>query len=254
ISNAAQTTILAPALSLSKQLTSATLALLGQPVQYRLRYDDGVGAGSVQNVVLTDTLPAGLQFVSATVAPTVSGQVLTWPMGTLAAGDTGVIDLALLVAPTVRDTIVVTNVAYIQGQGTGAIAAAAPPVALVGPPTAAVALDLTADVLEVSVGEAIPYTAVVRNPGTLDVTGLQVAVQLPVGARFVARSAIGVDSTAISARRLILYSGPALLPGVSRTVRFVAALSSAPGTRAEARAVASGQVTGGLAGSAEAIA
>ena len=150
LSNAVQTTILAPALSLSKQLTSATLALLGQPVQYRLRYGDGVGAGSVQNVVVADTLPAGLQFVSATVVPTVSGQVLTWPLGTLAAGDTGVIDLALLVAPTVRDTIVVTNVAYIQGQGTGAIAAAAPPVALVGPPTAALALDLTADVLVVS--------------------------------------------------------------------------------------------------------
>src|SRR5207249_12339993 len=60
------------------------------------------GAGSAQSVVLTDTLPSGLQFVSATTAPAVSGQVLTWPLGTLVAGDSGVIDLVLVVAPTVR--------------------------------------------------------------------------------------------------------------------------------------------------------
>src|SRR5438034_9308604 len=76
----------------------------------------------------------------------------------------------LTVAASVRDTVVARNLAYIQGQGTPAVSAPATPVALVGPPTAALGLDLVADVLEVGVGEAIPYTTTVRNPGTLTVT------------------------------------------------------------------------------------
>ncbi len=254
LSNTVQTTILAPALSLSKQLTSPALALVGQQVTYRLKYGNAASAGSAQNVVLTDTLPVGLQYTSATVPPAIVGQVLTWPLGTLAPADSGVIDLVLTVAASVRDTVVARNVAYIQGQGTPAVSAPATPVALVGPPTAALGLDLTADALEVGVGEAIPYTIVVRNPGTLVVTNLQVAVQLPVGARYVSGSAIGADSAVVAGGRLILYSAAPLVPGTSRTCRYVAALISAPGTVAEARAVATGQVPGGLAGSPEAIA
>ena len=255
LSNAVQTTILAPALSLSKQLTSPAVALVGQQVQYRLRYGNAASAGSAQNVVLTDTLPVGLQYASATVPPTIVGQVLTWPLGTLAPADSGVIDLVLTVAASVRDTVVARNLAYIQGQGTPAVSAPATPVALVGPPTAALGLDLVADVLEVGVGEAIPYTTTVRNPGTLTVTNLQIVVQLPAGARYVVGSAIGADSGVVAGgQRLVLYSAAPLAPGSSRTLRYVAALISAPGTVAEARAVATGQVTGGLAGSPEAIA
>ena len=255
LSNAVQTTILAPALSLSKQLTSPAVALVGQQVQYRLRYGNAASAGSAQNVVLTDTLPVGLQYASATVPATIVGQVLTWPLGTLAPADRGVIDLVLTVAASVRDTVVARNLAYIQGQGTPAVSAPATPVALVGPPTAALGLDLVADVLEVGVGEAIPYTTTVRNPGTLTVTNLQIVVQLPAGARYVVGSAIGADSGVVAGgQRLVLYSAAPLAPGSSRTLRYVAALISAPGTVAEARAVATGQVTGGLAGSPEAIA
>jgi uncharacterized repeat protein (TIGR01451 family) len=254
LSNTVQTTILVPVLSLSKQLTSSAVALIGQQVQYRLRYQNAVAAGTAQSVVLTDTLPQGLQYVSATTVPAIAGQVLTWSLGTLVAGDSGVIDLVLAVAATVRDTVLARNVAYVQGQGTTAVSAAAPQVALVGPPTATLGLDLTADVLEVGVGEAIPYTIIVRNPGTLVVTNIQAAVQLPVGARYVPSSAIGADSSAIVGGRLVLYTAAPLPPGANRTLRWVAALVSAPGTVAEARASASGQVTGGLAGSPDAIA
>src|SRR5205823_5811173 len=189
----------------SKQLTSPALALVGQPVQYRLHYANAAGAGAAQTVVLTDTLPVGLQFVNATTAPTVAGQVLTWPLGTLAASDSGTIDLVLVVAASVRDTVFVRNVGYLEGQGTPATAATAPQVALVGPPTAALGLELTADVLEVSVGEAIPFTATIRNPGAADVTNLQISAQLPAGARYVVGTAIGADSALFARGRLILY-------------------------------------------------
>src|SRR3989475_9569577 len=152
-------------------------------------------------------VPGGRQYVSARPAPAVAGQVLSWSLGTLAAGGSGAIDLVLAVAPTVRDTVLVRNVAWIQAQGTTALSAAATQVALIGPPTAALGLDLTADVLEVGVGEAIPYTLTVRNPGSLTVTGIRIATQLPVGARYAPGSAIGADSSVVVGGQLILFTG-----------------------------------------------
>ncbi len=254
LSNTVRTNVLVPALSLSKQLTSPSVALVGQQVHYTLGYGNAAGAAPAQSVVLTDTLPTGLQYLSATSAPAVAGQVLTWSLGSLAAGDSGAIDLVAVVAPTVRDTVLARNLAYLQAQGTAPQAAAAAQLALVGPPSAALGLDFTADVLEVGVGEAIPYTLTVQNPGTLTVTGMRITVQLPVGARYVPGSAIGADSSVGGGGQLILFTGAALVPGASRTLRFVAALVSAPGSVAAARATASGQVSGGLAGSPEAIA
>ena len=253
-SNAVQTAVLVPVLSLDKRLTTPSVALVGQQVRYALRYANALGAAPAQNVVLTDTLPAGLQYVSAAPAAGVSGQVLSWPLGTLAAGDSGIIDVVLTVAPTVRDTVLVRNVAFVQAQTTTALSAAAAQVALVGPPSVALGLNLSADVLDVGVGEAIPYRVAVQNPGTVPVANLQIAVRLPGAARYAPGSAIGADSSVLTGGRLILFTGAALPPGASRTLRFVATLASAPGTVVEARAIASGQASSGLAGSPEAIA
>ena len=255
-SNSVQTAVLVPVLSLDKRLTSPPVALIGQQVHYALRYGNAVGAAAALNVVLTDTLPTGLQYVSAMPAPSISGggQVLSWPLGTLPAGDSGVIDVVLSVAPSVRDTVLVRNVAFLEAQSTTALPAAAAPLTLVGPPSVALGLDLSADVLDVGVGEAIPYRVAVQNPGTMAVANLQIAVRLSGAARYAPGSAIGADSSVLAGGRLILFTGAALPPGATRTLRFVATLASAPGTVVEARATASGQASSGLAGSPEAIA
>jgi len=79
-------------------------------------------------------------------------------------------------------------------------------------------------------------------------------VRLSGAARYAPGSAIGADSSVLAGGRLILFTGAALPPGATRTLRFVATLASAPGTVVEARATASGQASSGLAGSPEAIA
>src|SRR3989441_6921781 len=123
-----------PALTLSKQLTSPTQAQIGQQVQYTLRYGNAAGAAPAQNAVLTDTLPVGLQYVSATTAPAVAGQVLSWALGTLAAGGSGAIDLLLALAPPARGTVLVRNGAWVQAPATPAPSAAAAPAAPSGAP------------------------------------------------------------------------------------------------------------------------
>ncbi|MGH7676559.1 MAG: hypothetical protein ACREMV_14940, partial [Gemmatimonadales bacterium] len=164
-SNVVQTTIVVPALALEKLVAGPSQAMVGQQLRYTLRYRNAVAAATATGAVVSDTLPPELQYVSAVPAAGVAGQVLTWAVGDLAPGDSGLIDLVVQVSPAVRDTVWVRNVAALAAVNASAQAALASPVALIGPATVALTFDLTADVLEVGVGEAIPYTGHLRNPG-----------------------------------------------------------------------------------------
>src|SRR5207244_7079118 len=130
-----------------------------------------------------------------------------------------------------------------------ALAAGAAQVRLIGPATAALGPDLTADALEVGVGEAIPYTLTVRNPGSLTVTGIRIATQLPVGARYAPGSAVGADSSVVVGGQLILLNGAALPPGASRALRFVVGLVCAAGLSVLSLAPGGEVVSGGQDGS-----
>ena len=240
-SNAVRTSVLVPLLRLDKQLTSAALARVGEPVTYRLRYGNGAGASVVNNVVLSDTLPAGLQYVSATPAASVAGSVLTWVLGDLAAGDSGIVDVALQVSATVHDTVRVQNWARLESRNEPPLSAAAAEVALVGPSSAALGLDYTANVLEVGIGEAIPYTLSVKNTGITPVSTMRIDTRLPKGARYTPGSAIGADSAVLRGDSLVFFTAAPLAPGATRAVRYVLALTSAPGPVAESRAIASGR-------------
>src|SRR5262249_49212480 len=57
------------------------------------------GQLSATNVVVTDTLPVGATFVSATDNPTVNGRILTWSLGTLAAGASRVLTVTVHAPP-----------------------------------------------------------------------------------------------------------------------------------------------------------
>src|SRR6266511_3458307 len=209
------------AFSVTKQVDRATAAV-GDVLTYTLDYV-AAGTDSASAVQLADTIPVGASYVAGTIRfnGILQTDAADGDAGRLVASGNGVVAVSL-------GTVAAGSAGSFKFQA--------------------------ADALEVGVGEAIPYTTTVRNPGTLTVTDLQIAVQLPVGARYVAGSVIGADSGVVAGGRLVLYSAAPLAPGTSRTLRYVAALISAPGTVAEARAVATGQVTGGLAGSPEAIA
>jgi uncharacterized repeat protein (TIGR01451 family) len=81
----------------------------GAPVEYTITYGNRGGAEAVQ-AVLTDTLPSGLEFVSADPPPTAIAPYLTWSVGDLAAGSgPATITLVAVAAPGPPPTGTVTN-------------------------------------------------------------------------------------------------------------------------------------------------
>jgi hypothetical protein len=186
----------------------------------------------------------------------VSGAVLTWSLGALALSDSGTIDLTVQVNGSVRDTVRVQNSAFITSTIPGATPtlAAAAQVALIGPLTLGVALDLTADVLEIGLGEVIPFTAVVHNSGAALLNDFVVAVTMPQGGSYSRNSVTGADSVRVAGNQLLLYSATSLAPGATRTLHFGVALTSSSKTIVETRAEATAHTATSSATSLEAIA
>ncbi|HET89968.1 MAG TPA: DUF11 domain-containing protein, partial [Chloroflexi bacterium] len=85
-------------------------ALAGDTLTYTLTVEN-VGELTASDVVLTDTLPEGMTFLTHTAPyPAIQvGQVITWALGSLAEGETAQFDLAARVAPTAAHKVRLTN-------------------------------------------------------------------------------------------------------------------------------------------------
>lgn len=96
-----------PNLTLSK--TAAAGVYPGQNLTYTITYGNDGGVDAT-NAVVTDTVPAGTHFVSATGGGTEAGRVVTWNVGDLTAGTTGLtVDMTVFVT---ADTGTIMNDTY----------------------------------------------------------------------------------------------------------------------------------------------
>jgi uncharacterized repeat protein (TIGR01451 family)/fimbrial isopeptide formation D2 family protein len=170
-------------LAVSKTVDDAT-PNVGDSVTFTITLEN-LGPSAAANVSLTDTLPAGLGFVSA--APSVgtfSGGV--WTVGTVAAGAAPTLSLvARVLAPTTGPVSAQQNTAAaasttpdpVPGNNTGT--------STVVPRQADVAVVKTVDKPQPTIGETIEYTLQVANYGTDTATNVLVQDSLPAGLAFV---------------------------------------------------------------------
>ena len=70
---------------------------VGDTITYTICYDNLANSVAVHNVVITDTLPSGVTFDSASHGGTHAAGVVTWTIGNLAAGATGCVTLNVTV-------------------------------------------------------------------------------------------------------------------------------------------------------------
>ena len=227
-SNSVQTTLVFPVVFLEKLLVGPSSARIGENISYTIRYGNSSASVPIRDAVLIDTLPPGLEFVSSQPTAQVVGQVATWILGDVAAGDTAQIALTVRVSNQVRDTVSVRNMAVLQALNSGAAdVALAAAVELIGVTSTQLSLDKSADVLEVSLGETVPYTLTLENTGLVPIADLRIHDSLPEGGRFAKASALGADSVHANGRELTFFVAGPLAAGATHTVRYAVAIVSA---------------------------
>src|SRR3954464_14648647 len=239
-----QSTSLLPTVALEKQLIGPVTAHIGQQVQYRIRYTNASPNVFSRAVVVVDTLPAGLTFVSSVPAAAVSGSILTWTMGDQSPASLTDIMLTVRIAAIVVDTMNATNGAALSGRNVAAQSATAAPVQMIGTASYALTLVKRADIFEAGMGETVPYTLIIQNTGSAPISTIRVHDRLPAAGRLASKSVIGADSvkTTPNGRDLTIYLPGTLAPGATATIRYaVAIVGAAVGRSFENSAYASAE-------------
>lgn len=152
-----------------------------------------------ENVMVSDVLPDGIAYVSSSPSAQVSGQALSWSLGTIAGGDQQAIDVT------------------VKGTRTGTFENCAEVTAaqnLSDRDCATTRITAAAIVLEkqcpdqVLICDPIPYTVVVRNTGDGPATNVKVVDRLPDGLE------------AADGRNAVAFDAGTLNPGEAKQARF----------------------------------
>jgi len=146
------------------------------------------GLSAATNVVLTDTLPANVAFVSATAPCTEVAGTVTCNLGTINSGANSVV--TIVVTPQVAAVPSINNVASVGATEFDPNAAnnAVSQTTTVDP-VADLALTKTDSPDPVTVGNNLTYTVTVTNNGPNDATGVVLTDTLPANVTFVSATA-----------------------------------------------------------------
>jgi len=142
------------------------------------------GPANATGVVLTDNLPAGLTFVSATPSQgTYASATGVWTVGAINNGSTATLQVVTTVTSTLTITRVVAKTAEVQPDpSTGNDDDS---VTLNNDTVADLSLSMVASQEPVPMGATFTYTIVTANHGPAQATGVTVTDSLPAGLTFV---------------------------------------------------------------------
>jgi uncharacterized repeat protein (TIGR01451 family) len=178
-------TVTAPVMTITKQ-ADVTTADPDDQVVYTLFYEN-TGTGDATDVVVKDTIPSEVDFVSST--PTYdskSGNVYTWNVGDVGAGENGTITITVKVKAYTPDKTVFTNYVtldYDDANGNPIPQESDSVDVTVTAPVMTVSK--TADVSEADPGDEITYTITYTNSGTGQATDVVVEDTIPSDTVFV---------------------------------------------------------------------
>ena len=168
--------------------TGPAAGVAGQNVVYTLTATNA-GPSTATGVVVTDTLPAGATFVSATGGGTASAGVVTWPPATIAPGSTAQVQLTVLIDPA--RTTPLSNAA-------GVTSAVVDPILTDNAVTLSTPVQVSSDVglsitgpTTATAGTNVTWTLTAANAGPSTATGVVLTDTLPTGVSFVSATGGG---------------------------------------------------------------
>jgi uncharacterized repeat protein (TIGR01451 family) len=176
------TTVTAQA-DLALGLTGTTSAQVGQNLVYTINVSNS-GPNEADGVVLSDALPAGVTFVSATATqgptPTPTGNVVTASLGTIASGGSATVTITAKAGPNAAPTV--TNKPTVASQTTDPNTANnTESLTTTVTPLSDVSVKITASATAIKVGDNLTYSAVITNSGPSPATNVTFTDPLPAG-------------------------------------------------------------------------
>jgi uncharacterized repeat protein (TIGR01451 family) len=152
------------------------------------------GPGDATGVQISDPLPVGTSFVSATDGGTESGGIVSWDLGSLANGATVTVQVVVHVDPArIADLSNTASVSSSTFDPTSANDSATETTGVQTSADLSIAKSTTATTLDA--GASVAYTIVVSNAGPSDAQQVVVTDPLPVDTSFVSASGGGTEST-----------------------------------------------------------
>ena len=192
--NSSNVTVTPPQIDLSvTKIASNTTPNVGQNVTFTVTVANAAGRDNATGVTVTDALPAGLTFVSATPSGTTtfnSGTGL-WTVGNLNSGASATLAIVATVATSGAkiNTAQVTaaNPTDVDSTPNNSLAAEDDQASVtITPPVIDLSITKTASSATPNVGQNVTFTVTVTNAAGLDnATGVQVTDVLPAGLTFV---------------------------------------------------------------------
>ena len=195
---------LLPSLSLSKT-ASGEFVEAGQKVTFELAYEN-TGNAAATNILLTDAVPGGMSFVSATGGGVENNGTVSWTDSSLDVGATGRVQLTLKVNESVADNEVIVNSATITSNEIPPVSAEA---SLTVKRTPVLGLKNTASVKLVAPGDEITFTLDLLNVGNATAITIILEDAIPAGTTFVSATGGGTLNNGF-----VTWTGPELPIGV----------------------------------------
>ena len=194
----------------TKTVDKATAVPGVDSLVYTIGYSNP-SAVAIPNVTITDTLPAGLTYVSAVPAPSsIAGQTLTWNIGTIAAGASGTITVNVNTTSGMTASSI-TNTATLSNPATADVSASA--TTELRKPQVAIAKRVDDSTLVPA--QHFTYTVDVVNAGNSPASGVVVTDTLPAHINFIS----SVPAPSSVAGQVLTWNVGAL--AVGQTATFV---------------------------------
>src|SRR5206468_3700738 len=220
VSGTAITTTVTSAPVLAVSATDAPDPVVaGGTITYTLNYSNTGNSGAT-GVVLSDTVPVNTTFVSATGGGSLSAGVVTWSIGSLAAGGSGAVQLVVRVASPLANGTVITDGTYsIDSVETAPVSGTAITTTVTSAPVLTVSATDAPD--PVAPGGTITYTLSYSNTGNSGATGVVLSDTVPVNTTFVSATGGGSLSAGV-----VSWSIGSLAAGGSGSVQLVVGVAS----------------------------
>lgn len=202
------TRVVKPMLALTKK--GPDVRYIGRPAKFELTVTND-GDAPARDAVLVDTVPTGARFDQASDSGQFGGNKVTWPLGTIAAGDSRTVTVTI--TPTQRG--ILRNDANVRAYCAAADASASLEVR--GIPAILLEVVDIHDPIEVGANET--YEIVIVNQGSAEGTNIVITCMLPPEQQFV--SAEGPTKGEAQAQKVVFAPLDSLDPKAKVTYRVV---------------------------------